>query len=114
MLKKIFKIFGGSNGDNTGTLQEKFKYCPLCKDEFRADIEQCANCNVALVETLPKSEKDYYAQCKAQPENQKITPGDSLVTIQQGPLLEIKRMRNLLLNAGVPSLIGSEDGASQG
>lgn len=114
MLKKIFKILGGASEAAGSFEQEKFKYCPLCKDEFRADIETCANCSVALVDTLPKSEEDFFAHRRAQKENKKISPGDKVVTIQQGPLLEVKRMRTLLTKAGIPSLIASEDGASQG
>ncbi|MBI1745830.1 MAG: DUF2007 domain-containing protein [Acidobacteria bacterium] len=28
-------------------------FCPVCKTEYQAGIEQCADCEVTLVETLP-------------------------------------------------------------
>lgn len=30
-------------------MEEKYKYCPRCDAEYRADIEECADCRVKLI-----------------------------------------------------------------
>ncbi len=63
---------------------------------------------MALEKEKPGTQKDVFNEQLKKPERSKIKPGEKVVSIQQGPLVEIKRLKNLLENAGVPSLIYAE------
>lgn len=53
-------------------------FCPKCKDEFRPEISVCANCNVALVDSLEEDQEmeELAVACNiAQEENAYIIRG---------------------------------------
>jgi hypothetical protein len=114
MIKKLFGLFGASSDDVAPKEQERFKYCPSCREEFRFGFSFCPACNVELVEELGQGERDFFAQRKSDPVNQEITSADELVGIQQGPLIELRRLKAILAQAGVPSLFYVDPAAPKG
>lgn len=114
MIKKLFGFFGASSHDGAPEELEKFKYCPTCKEEFRFEFSLCPSCKVTLVESLGQSEEDFFAQRKNDPANMAISAADELVAVQQGPLIELKRLKAVLERAGVPSLFYVESAAPKG
>ncbi len=114
MLGRIFKFFD-SSAKPKSVDDGKYKYCPRCGDEFRADFMNCSVCNVALEKERPVTNDDHRIDKRIKrPENTPIRPGDKVVSIQQGALIEIKRLKNVLEDAGVPSLIYAETPAKGG
>ncbi len=69
-------------------------YCPECKEEFREEITQCSECNVALVEAL---------------EEEAVVEMDDLArlcTVQQEEDAHI--IRGYLENVGIPCQLENE------
>lgn len=62
MIKKLFGFFGASSDDGAPVEQEKFKYCPSCREEFRFEFTSCPACKVDLVESLTPGEEDFLQQ----------------------------------------------------
>ena len=107
MLGKLFARKSAARGGATVSEPGGFKYCPSCGDEFRPDFHHCSSCDCELVSTpgrhsrLPGS-TDASRSAVARP----IRPGETgLVPVSQGSLLDLKRVRNLLLKNGIASLI---------
>lgn len=114
MIKKLFGLFGASSDDGAPQEQEKFKYCPACREEFRFEFSTCPSCEVALVESLATDEKDFFARRKRDPANMNISAADELVGIHQGALIELKRLKAILADAGVPSIFYVDSAAPKG
>lgn len=84
-------------------------YCPRCGDEYRADIMNCAGCNVPLISGEKK-----LAQATAQQEarddrSMELQPEDELVTIRKGSVNDIKSLKKLLAADRIPSLIAGDE-----
>jgi len=93
--------------------EERFNYCPECGDEFRSDFSRCTNCDVALVsgEKRTGSGDDRTERNVA---DLQILPGDELVTIRSGTLLEIKTVQRLLEKEYIGSLLVGDNNDCSG
>ena len=90
-------------------LEAELQYCPDCMDEYRAEITVCAACNIPLVsgEQMLKALQN---TAQKQPERTMIiSPDDELVSIRQGPFVQMKDFQVMLKRAGIPSIAVSED-----
>lgn len=63
-------------------------YCPVCKDEFVKGIEDCPDCEVPLVDTLPPEIKPEYEYVE-------------LVTVLSGDTSGIMIAKSILEDAGI-------------
>lgn len=84
-------------------------YCPQCGGEYRAGIQCCADCAVALVsgrELLARQQNSSPSAVR-----RPISPDDELVGIQKGPLLQMQMAQALLKREGIPSLAAAESGS---
>lgn len=63
-------------------------FCPKCKDEFVPGIKECPDCNVALVESLPKEMKKEYEYVE-------------LVTVFAGDMSTTLVAKSILDDAGI-------------
>lgn len=91
-------------------IDPEMRYCPVCGDEFRADIADCAICNVALISG---AEKLRQARQKAQAfhgRSMEISASDPRVAIRGGKLRDLKPYQLLLARERIPSLITGEAG----
>jgi predicted amidophosphoribosyltransferase len=81
-------------------IDPELKYCTRCKEEYRADIDTCAECGAPL-----QSGADLLGQQHRQAERpQSIDPSATLVDIRRGSMLQIKQVQALLARQHIPSL----------
>lgn len=107
----ILKITGMSR--DSGSFSEELPVCPSCGDEYRPEFQRCAVCDRQLVRTKCRPDDGGETKSDGARRRVEISEHDGLVTIRQGTLAEIKRLRWLLGNAGIASLpVG--DGAVRG
>ncbi len=90
--------------------QEQFKYCPSCGDEFRVEFTSCSTCDKPLIDAAARD-----GGTRVMPDGQEavlspaeLTAADNLISIRQGPLMEMKRVQRLLESQGVASLIAGD------
>lgn len=89
------------------------KYCPKCKDEYRADIVLCAECGITLLsgsEMLSASGK--FEEIRNGRKGA-IVPGDDIVPIHKGPLGELRPIEKELQAENIGVII-SKDAAGCG
>lgn len=86
------------------------KYCPKCKDEYRADIELCAACGIVLL--LGSDMMAVQNQTDAMKNSRKgaILPGEDIIPIHKGALNELKAIEKELESENIGSLINKEGG----
>jgi hypothetical protein len=89
-------------------------YCPVCDDEYRADIKMCADCGVALISGRDKIAAEAATQQRKTSRSMELTADDDLVNIRKGPVLEMKKLQQLLAKEYIPSLIAGEKSANCG
>jgi len=93
--------------------ENDLKYCPLCRDEYRAEILQCAACGVELLsgDEMQRKNGDLEGQQGA---TARIEEGDTLVALRKGSLLDMKGLRNVLAGAGIPVELIQDDSCRGG
>ncbi len=92
----------------------ELNYCPQCDEEYRADIMMCADCTVLLISGQEKIASEEGAVKQREPRCMDLSTDDDLVNIRKGPLLEMKKMQQLLAKEHIPSLIAGEKSGSCG
>ncbi len=96
-------------------IEPDLKYCPRCGDEYRAEIEQCATCQVELLSGRQLQALEQARQAERGPRSMAISPDDELVDIRKGPVLTIKEMQLVLARHQIPALaLGEDSGCSKG
>jgi len=97
-------------------IEPDLKYCPICDEEYRADIVICADCNVELLTGTQKLELEEQKQRKKAARNMQLSADDEMVTIRKGPVLQMKELQILLERESIPSLTSKDDtgGCGQG
>ena len=94
------------------TIEPELNYCPRCGEEYRAEIPACADCGCDLLtgrQVLAALARQAEAAASAV---NPIQPGEPLVAIRKGPVLQIKQLRDELLRQGIAALAGTENGAA--
>lgn len=89
------------------------KYCPECKDEYRPEISLCAVCKVGLLSGSEMLQQVGVSTQHRQPKVE-IEPGDELLPLQKGNLLDMKRVKNLLAEHNIPALLVKDDQCRSG
>lgn len=90
----------------------ELKYCPVCDDEYRAEIKMCAACAVELVSGQEKLVTEEVLKQKKAARSMELSVDDELVNIRKGPLLEMKNLQRILVKEQIPSLIAGEKKSS--
>ncbi len=90
-------------------IDPKLKYCPECKDEYRADFDNCASCDVQLIAGAMFIKILNGTVQKKAGRSMEISSEDELVTLRSGSLQDMKQLRALLKDESIPSLLVSED-----
>lgn len=91
-------------------IEDDLKYCPGCRDEYRAEIETCAVCNLQLLSGVAMRALLEEKQQVRAGRSMEIGPEDELVDIRKGPVLQMKELQKLLADKALPSLTVKEDG----
>ena len=86
----------------------ELKYCPVCDDEYRADIKMCAACSVELIPGSQKIAVEEVLIRKKAARSMELSADDDLVNIRKGPLLEMKNLQRILVREHIPALIAGE------
>lgn len=96
-------------------IDPELKYCPKCKDEYRAEIVTCGVCYVSLMtgaELLAMQREEEGKRTKRKGE---LSESDDLVVARRGPLGEIRTYEQLLKSVGIATLlVGDENGCGKG
>lgn len=85
-------------------------YCPQCKGEYRAEIQSCADCGLALVSgvlLLARQEERV-----SRPDE--IDPAEPVVVVRKGPILQMKALQATLRAQGLPAVVAREAGGCCG
>ena len=110
MLKKLFG-FGSSSEKkseiNTGVDLE-MNYCPKCDEEYREGIEMCVHCQVALVSGQLKHKALTAKAIVCSNRSMEISAEDSLVTLEKGPMKDMKQLKRILEKKKIPAMLASE------
>jgi len=113
------KLFGRTRSDkqtadgNRHGIDEGCNYCPQCGEAYRAEIETCASCSVALISGSEKLAALSPQEAAPSPRDMRISADDELVTIQEGKLGQLKPLQHLLKAAYIPSILAG-DSTSKG
>lgn len=95
------------------TIDPTLQYCPQCGDEYRTEIQTCASCALLLI-----SGQDLLRQRELLPQGgdaaAPIGADEPVVTIQKGPMLQIKALQALLHDQGMSALMVTESGGACG
>ena len=94
-------------------IDPELKYCPSCRDEYRAEITTCAACAVELLTGTQMLNLVEQKQQKKASRNMKLTPDDEMVNIRKGPVMQMKELQVMLEREGIPSL-AVQDGSNCG
>ena len=116
MLRRLFSLDRSpakSAAHKHGDIDTDSNYCPQCGAEYRAEIETCADCGVALIPGVEKLANLRQQDAGAQTYSMEISAADQLVTIQSGKLTYLKPLQQLLKAGYVPSILAG-DPASKG
>jgi hypothetical protein len=115
MLKKLFgfgkaAIKAKDQDAVSYGVDVEMNYCPSCGDEYRADIEQCVTCKVALISGREKLEQKRQKVEAFNGRSMDISADDELVTIKNGKLRDLKPYQILLAKERIPALLTGESG----
>lgn len=72
------------------------RYCPVCGGEFRAEIQSCGVCEVTLLSGGEMQARDGERQARRNSRSGEFSGGEDLVTLQRGPLGDLRQLENLL------------------
>lgn len=87
----------------------ELKYCPQCRDEYRAEIARCAVCGVEL---LLGSQMLALEEGKAVPRERRageLSPTDDLVAIHKASLADIRHLEELLRHERIACLVAGDE-----
>ncbi len=88
----------------------ELKYCPQCDEEYRAEIEMCATCEVVLLRGTEKLALEQETDAKLSARSMELSSDDNLANIRKGPLNDMKHLQNVLAAEKIPSLVAGEKG----
>lgn len=89
-------------------IEPELKYCPRCDDEYRAEIEKCAGCDVDLITGQQKIELEEERQRKLASRNGELSPDDDLVIARKGAVGDLRRLADFLEKENIGSLIAGD------
>ncbi len=88
----------------------ELKYCPTCRDEYRAEVESCATCKITLL--TGREMADFVGQIQAARAKRRgdLTADDDIVTIHKGALADLQRLAELFAAENIGMAIVSDAG----
>ncbi len=91
-------------------IEHDLKYCPKCRDEYRAEAETCATCAIALVWGAELVVMESNNGVSRRNRKGPLTPDDQLVVVFQGALGDLKHLKDLLEAEQIGAMISKEGG----
>ena len=90
-------------------IDPELKYCPKCKDEYRAEIVACGVCGAALLSGAELLDRQRLGAEKRATRKGELSEADDLVGVRRGPLGEMRIYEQLLKAEGIASLLAGDD-----
>ncbi|MEN8199718.1 MAG: hypothetical protein ABFR63_06550 [Thermodesulfobacteriota bacterium] len=91
-------------------IDPELKYCPQCDEEYRAEMETCASCNIPLLTGAERLTMEEAAKNKKAARSMDISSDDEIAVIRKGSLHDMKQLQKLLAAENIPSLLAGEEG----
>lgn len=85
------------------------KYCPVCHDEYRAEIKMCAGCEVELVTGQEFIALQQEGMREKNGRSMELSLDDERVNLRSGSLQNMKQLQLILAQEMIPSLLVGED-----
>lgn len=85
------------------------KYCPVCGGEFRAEIQICGICEVALLSGAEMQNRDSEREARRQGRSGEFSGGEDLVVIHRGPLGDLRRLEALLKEERIATRVSADE-----
>ena len=86
----------------------ELKYCPSCEDEYRAEIEKCAECECPLLSGTEMASHKNEPREQSNPQGE-LRPDDDLVVVRHGPMAEMKTYKKILEQSGFAALLAGDE-----
>lgn len=90
-------------------IDPELKYCPDCRDEYRADIERCGVCGRDLITGQEMMGLDESDQAKKANRKGALTDDDEVVVIQKAQLADIRILQDLLEAERIGTRVRGDD-----
>jgi len=90
-------------------IDPELKYCPDCRDEYRADIERCGVCGRQLITGQEMLVMEESGTAKRASRKGALTEADEIVTIQKAPLADIRILQELLEAERIGTRLAGDD-----
>ena len=87
----------------------ELKYCPQCRDEYRADVVRCGVCGIDLLTGAQMQSLEEGKEQKRQHRPGELTPDDDIVAIHKAPLSEIRHLEALLREERIACLVAGDE-----
>lgn len=95
--------------------EAELKYCPQCQDEYRADIESCADCKITLLTGAEMLDLVSRSQMLRNQRRGELSADDDIVTIHKGTLADLKKLEAAFVRENIGMMIvGDEGGCNKG
>jgi hypothetical protein len=90
-------------------IDPELKYCPKCKDEFRAEITVCAVCDANLLTGIEMLARQREGEGKRSSRKGRLSDTDDLVAVRRGPLGELRTYEQLLEAEGIATMMAGDE-----
>jgi len=87
----------------------ELKYCPRCKDEYVAEAERCAGCEVDLLTGTELMAMFREKEKKRQARAGEIKASDDIVIIHAGQMQDIKKIEDMLAEESIACLVAGDE-----
>lgn len=111
------RIFGGGKPPCSGqdaaalAIDTEMMYCPVCDEEYRSGMTHCVACDVELITGEYKHSLHRQKMEGRSPRSMVLRDDEVLLTLQKGPMKEMKHLKTLLARAEIPARLLSDDPA---
>ena len=92
----------------------EMNYCPVCGDEYRPDIENCASCTVELISGKEKLVLVRKEQELLNDRSMEIAVDDELIDLRKGALHDMKQLQALLAADRIPAILAGDESCGKG
>jgi len=90
-------------------IDPELKYCPKCKDEYRAEIVACAACEATLLSGAELLARQRTGLEKRVTRKGELREDDELVSARRGPLAEMRAYEQVLQREGIATMLAGDD-----
>ncbi|HIJ77854.1 MAG: hypothetical protein OEY01_00925 [Desulfobulbaceae bacterium] len=90
-------------------IEPDLKYCPQCRDEYRAEIKICAACQVELLTGRQILDLEDARRRRRSEFGGGLTAADDIVPVHQASLVDVRHLADLFKAEFIESLISGDE-----